>query len=162
MLRTTLAWRRHSIATGSLALELLEGPPIQESDVAGFHVVSQVRAPLQLDVWVGPSVSLAWWRERVGAPAAVFGPEAPTTVCGRAARRQEVAVPEQTAVGLFATDNGTESREQRAPALVHVAIAGTSVAGNQPFVVSWTVEAAHRDKLRGDEAHFLASMQCAP
>lgn len=161
MSSTTLAWRSHSIAIGGVSLDLVDGQPILEGDAAGFHYVSQAHPPVQLDVWIGPNMSLAWWRGRFGSRDATIGPESVVTVCGRSARRQEVSVPEQHAVGLVPTDTGLGHVEAATPAELHVAIAGTAASGT-PFVVSWRVEATQRDALRSDEAHFLASISCAP
>ena len=161
MSSNTLIWRSHSIAIGGVSLALVEGQPILEGDAAGFHYVSQAHPPVQLDVWIGPDMSLAWWRGRFGSRNAAIGPESVVTVCGRSARRQEVSVPEQNAAGLVPTETGLGHVEAATPAELHIAIAGTTVAGTS-FAVSWRVEATRRDALRGDEAHLLASISCAP
>lgn len=159
MFPTTLAWRRHALVTGGVSLDLVDGPPIAEGDAAGFHYVSQAHPPVQLDLWLGPDISLAWWRGRFGSRNAVIGPETSFAVCGRAARRQEVSVSDQRATGLVPGSGGLGHVEDATPAEVHVALGATTAAGT-PFVVSWRVSSGQRDALRGDETHFLASLRC--
>jgi hypothetical protein len=151
----------HTLATGGVSLDLVDGPAIAEGDAAGFHYVSQAHPPLQLDLWLGPGISLAWWRGRFGSRNAAIGPETRLAVCGRAGRRQEVSAPEQHATGLVPSGDALGHVEDITPAELHIAISGTTSSGT-PFVVAWRVNAGQRDALRGDEAHFLGSLRCAP
>jgi hypothetical protein len=159
MFPTKLVWRRHTLAVGGVSLDLVEGSTIAEGDAAGFHYVSQAHPPVQLDLWLGPDISLAWWRGRFGGRKALIGPEISFRVCGRPARRQEVSVLDQHATGLVPNGDQLGHIEQDTPSEVHIAITGATGAG-VPFVVSWRVDAGEQDSFRGDESHFLESLHC--
>lgn len=164
MASKTLSWRSHTPtiagAATDLSLDVIDGVPVGEGDIGSFHYVSQTRPPVRIDVWIGPDVSLAWWRGRFGSRSPTLGSESAVTLCGRSGRRQEVSVPAQQATGLVPGDDGAVGHLNAAtPPEVYVAFAGTT-ANNAPFVVAWRVAADQRDALRADEAHFLSSIRC--
>jgi len=154
------AWRTYAISNLGVEVSLFDGVEIQDHDIGGLRAVSQHDAHVTLLVVAGASASLAWWRQRF-APAAKLGTVTPVRVCGRAGQRQEVGAPAESATGMFATGRGRfEERTSDTPARVHVAIEGTTTAGAS-FVATWIVDAAHRDAMRTDEDHFLASITCS-
>jgi len=163
MASQTLSWRSHTPtiagAAADLSLDVVDGIPVGEGDIGSFHYVSQTRPPIQLDLWIGADISLAWWRGRFGSRSPTLGPESAITLCGRSAARQEVSVPAQQATGLMPGDAGLGHMHVSTPPEVHIALAGTT-ASRAPFVVAWRVAADHRDALRADEAHFLSSIRC--
>lgn len=157
---STLRWRPYSIAKLGLTIDVVEGATVDERDAGPLHVVQQFHPGFQLGTWLGPEVTLAWWRGRF-QPTAALGPESSIQVCGRPAHRQEVTTAADTATGGFTTPGGgIAERTSQTPARVHVAVAGTTSAGIG-FVVSWVVDRDMRDRLRGDEDHFLASIACS-
>lgn len=158
---TSLPWRRHAITVSGISLEVVDGPLVLEGDAADFHYISQAHGQVGLDVWLGKTITLAWWRGRFGARNAAIDSETAVAVCGRPALRQEARVPEQRATGAVLTDGGIGHLESTTPAEVHVAIEAAAADGT-PFVVSWRIEASRREALRGDEARFFASIRCAP
>jgi hypothetical protein len=160
MPRTTLSWRSHTVAGHGLALDVPTDADVTEADAAGFHNVSLIRPTLELSVWIGKDMSLAWWRGRFGGRDATLGAEASATICGRPGARQEVTVAAEHASGLVPGQDGAIGHvEHDLPARIHVAVSGTTKAGVS-FVASWIVEAPQRDALRADEDHFLASLRC--
>ena len=164
MASKTLSWHGHTPTIAGKAAEIsfdvIDGVAVAEGDIGSFHYVSQTRAPVQIDVWIGPDMSLAWWRGRFGSRSPTLGPESAVTLCGRPATRQEVSVPAQQATGVVQADSGEIGHlHSSTPPEVHVALAGTAASGT-PFVVTWRVVAERRDSLRADEAHFLSSIRC--
>lgn len=161
---TTLRWRSHTPtiagAPAGISLDVVDGTSVSEGEIGSFHYVSQTSPPVQLDVWLGPDISLAWWRGRFGSRAPTMGAESTVSVCGRPGVRQEVSVPAQQATGVHRTADGSIGHMQsEMPPEVHVAIAGTTGSGT-PFVVAWRVAGDRRAALRADEAHFLSSIRC--
>jgi hypothetical protein len=157
-------WRSHTPtiagATAGLTFDVVDGAPLGEGDIGSFHYVSQTSAPIQLDVWLGPDISLAWWRGRFGSRAPILGAESAISVCGRPGMRQEVSVPAEQATGVQPTADGSIGHiHSETPPEVHVAIAATTASGT-PFVVAWRIPADRREALRADEAHFLSSIRC--
>ena len=155
----TTSWRAHPIAALGLTIDLVDGPKITEGDGGGQHYVLQGHDAVVLAVRIGNDMTLAWWRSNFGERKLAFGAEASVTICGRAGRRQEVAVPTETATGLVPTDGGIGHIYSETPAHVHIAMSGLTSAGT-PFVATWVVDAGRRDSLRIDEDHFFSSIRC--
>lgn len=156
----TLTWRSHTPTIAGISLDVVDGVPVGEGDIGSFHYVSQTSPSVQIDLWIGPDISLAWWRNRFGSRGATFGVESAVTVCGRSGLRQEVSVPAQQATGVQRTEGGNIGHlHSTTPSEVHIALAGFT-ANSAPFVVAWRIPAGRRDALRADEAHFFSSIRC--
>jgi hypothetical protein len=161
---TILRWRSHTPtiagAAAGVSLDVVDGVAVAEGDIGTFHYVSQTSSPIQVDLWIGPDISLAWWRGRFQSRNPTLGAETAVTLCGATGARQEVSVPAQEAIGLVADENGHIGHVgSSVPPEVHVALAGVS-ARKTPFVVAWRVAADQRDALRADELHFLSAIRC--
>lgn len=104
-------------------------------------------------------MTLAWWRASFGERRVVFSPESPATLCGRPAMRQETTVAAEKATGLVPSESGIGHVEQRTPAEVYIAIAGSSAKGTA-FIATWVVAESERAARRNDENHFFASIRC--
>jgi hypothetical protein len=160
----TLRWRSHTPtiagAVAGVSLDVVDGSPLAEGDIGTFHYVSQTSPPIQIDLWIGPDISLAWWRGRFGSRNPTLGAETAVTVCDRTGTRQEVSVPAQQAIGIVSNEKGNLGHVTSAVAPeVHVALAGTT-ANSTPFVVAWRVSADQRNALHADELHFLGAIHC--
>jgi hypothetical protein len=158
---TATRWQPHTIAAHGLTIELVDAhPPASGGGPEQEFLVQRLETGVAA-LRIGPAITLAWWRASVGA-ALPFGPERAVTVCGRPGARQEVSAPADVATGLVPDPGGSGFGhiEQRTPARIHVAVAGTTARGT-PFVATWTVDAERRDALRADEDHFFASIRCS-
>lgn len=155
-----LRWRRHIVAPIGIELDALDGPVIAEASEPDFRYFVQSLAPVQIAARAGKGQDLASWRQIHGAPRrATFGDEAPATLCGLAARRQEVMVDADQAAGGFAGDGGrVVERDATDPPTVHVAV--STVWRREPLLVVWSIERDQRERYRDDEAHFFASVRC--
>src|SRR5262245_7769480 len=87
MASTTLSCDGHTTTIAGKAAEIsfdvIDGAAVGEGDIGSFHYVSQTQAPVQIDVWIGQDMSLAWWRGRFGSRSPTLGPESAVTLCGR-------------------------------------------------------------------------------
>lgn len=158
--QSQLRWRRHTVAPIGIEIDALDGPVIAEGSEPGFRYFVQSLAPVQIAARTGKGQDLASWRRIYGAPRrATFGDEAPATLCGLAARRQEVMVEAEPASGGFAGDAGrVVERDATDPPTVHVALA--AMWRGEPLLVVWSIERDQRARYSDDEAHFFASVRC--
>lgn len=152
----TTSWRARAVAGYGIKIDLLDGEEPIEGESAGQHFVIQRRDGVGVELRIGSTATLAWWRTTFGERKLELGAETSVTVCGRSGGRQEVLVPEVTATGFMASGHHIESRT---PAKVHIAVSCRTNAGT-PFVASWIVDADKRDALRADEDHFFESIRC--
>lgn len=157
---STRTWQPHTLANLGLTVSVLDGVAVDERDLGDIHAVTQHAPSLDVLVYAGKTMSLAWWRNRF-QPTAKLGPETAVQVCGRPGHRQEVTAAADSATGVFGKQgSGVIERTVTTPARVHVAIDGTTSAG-VGFVVSWVVDADQRDAMRADEDRFLTSITCS-
>jgi hypothetical protein len=161
MIPTTFRWRATAIEGTGLTIDLIDSDraAVMFGDLSAIHNMSQVHEPVQLDVWVGPAVTLAWWRGRFAGRDTTTTPVNPLEVCGRTAQLQSITVAAQRSTGLVLGDTAHGHLDDHRVAEVHIAIAGMSPVGTG-YVVSWRVQSSRRDALRRDEQHYLSSIRC--
>lgn len=157
---TSTSWRARTIAEHGMTIDFVDGIEPAEGEGGGQHFVIQRRDGAVAALRIGADMTHVWWRTNFGERKIAFGAESVVRVCGRDGKRQEVAVPAETATGIVPASNGNIGHvEERTPATVHVAVSGSTASGT-PFLLIWSVPADRRDALRADEDHFFGSVRC--
>ncbi len=142
-----------------LELELLADGDVTRWDGG----VLQFAPPVEIGVWYGADQTLERWREGAEStwPGIAFAAEEELSLCGAPARRVEARIPPGEAAegGFPAAEGGIEYRTVQPPAKIAV-VAAFEHRGT-PILLSWTVEAARREELRGAEQRFFTALKCS-
>jgi hypothetical protein len=159
MITTTHRWTATDVPDLRLGANLLDGLPAQRADADGLATLTQHGHDVALVLARGSAATLEAMIARLTPYGGTAAAIEPATLCGRTARRVEVAVHRPGAEGLRAAGPDDLRVEPVAPQTrLYVAIVTAVPDG---FVRAlWIVEASARGRLRGDEAHFFASIQC--
>jgi hypothetical protein len=163
---TTLKWQERALPDG-VVMPMVDGAALVDGEAGGVRYAMQDLADpaIRLGIWSGAGQDLAGFRGRFGPPRRfTAGREEAITLCGGSvpATRQVLAVEAAPdAVGSFpAKDGSIGHKTARFPALHAVGVAfswkGTG------YLAAWTVPGGDRDRVAADEAHFFASIRCAP
>jgi hypothetical protein len=152
------AWQRVELTAG-VSAELPPGK-VTHGDYQGVAYAWQAGPAGRFAVWVGAGQGLAAWRATFQAPPQLTEP-ASTSVCGRAASRQEA----RFAAGPYAVGVDHDAAGQIVheatdhPAITEIAVAFTAANGT-PALATWRVDTDARARHEPWLARFLAALAC--